>query len=326
MVYSQRKTGFIGFLVGISSIKKAFHELVCKDGAQMNYLLTYKWSQDHLELFFCAIRASGGFNNNPNAMQFIAHFKKLLMVGHSGSDRGNCIAQDPTALLDLFTDTCRVGDVVLDINTAATIRKYDLDFRLPDQTDHDYVDSPNVALLSTMQKEAVPYIAGFCGKMTAKGLQCITCSDSLGSRTADTSSSFLSFKDRGGLFKPTQSVVSICEMTEVKILRLLKTTQGEPPKGTFVFKAVFYKTLTLPIWRALLLTFIATVAIRNQLGGEGWSLFVYYIQHAQLLGTFLFLKKLDIFNCKRVKFTHKITQIFEFVSYAFCPPPRLRTK
>jgi len=41
----------------------------------MKYLLTYKFSQDHIELFFGAVRSTGGFNNNPTA------YKRLLMRG-----------------------------------------------------------------------------------------------------------------------------------------------------------------------------------------------------------------------------------------------------
>ena len=40
--------------------------------------LTYKLSQDHLELFFSAVRAAGGFNN-PTAQQFMAAYKRLLL-------------------------------------------------------------------------------------------------------------------------------------------------------------------------------------------------------------------------------------------------------
>ena len=43
--------------------------------------LTYKLSQDHLELFFSAVRAAGGFNNNPTAQQFMAAYKRLLFRG-----------------------------------------------------------------------------------------------------------------------------------------------------------------------------------------------------------------------------------------------------
>ena len=79
MYTTRRKTGFVGFLVAIDSIKSIFHELVGREGAPMTYILTYKFSQDHLELFFGAIRSSGGFNNNPTAEQFTAAYKRLLL-------------------------------------------------------------------------------------------------------------------------------------------------------------------------------------------------------------------------------------------------------
>ena len=36
---------------------------------KLNFLLMYKFSQDHLELFFDAIRTAGGWNNNPTPEQ-----------------------------------------------------------------------------------------------------------------------------------------------------------------------------------------------------------------------------------------------------------------
>jgi hypothetical protein len=62
---TRRKIGFIGFLVAIKSTKDIFHTLVEAKDAPLKYLLTYKLSQDHLELFFGAVRSAGGFNNNP---------------------------------------------------------------------------------------------------------------------------------------------------------------------------------------------------------------------------------------------------------------------
>lgn len=42
----------------------------------MNYFLTYKISQDHIEMFFSAIRSKGGYNNNPTAKQFEDAYKR----------------------------------------------------------------------------------------------------------------------------------------------------------------------------------------------------------------------------------------------------------
>ena len=44
---TKRKTGFVGFLLAIKSVKGLFHDLVEQTQAPMNYLLTYKFSQDH---------------------------------------------------------------------------------------------------------------------------------------------------------------------------------------------------------------------------------------------------------------------------------------
>ena len=73
----KRKTGFIGFLVGIKSVQGMFHDLVESPNPPLRYLLTYKFSQDHLELFFGAVRAAGGCNNNPTAYNFLSIYKTL---------------------------------------------------------------------------------------------------------------------------------------------------------------------------------------------------------------------------------------------------------
>ena len=64
---SKQKTGFIGFLAAIKSVQGTFQDLVALPSALLKCLLTYKLSQDHLELFFSAVCAAGGFNNNPTA-------------------------------------------------------------------------------------------------------------------------------------------------------------------------------------------------------------------------------------------------------------------
>lgn len=42
-------------------------------------ILTDKLSQDHLEIWFSAIRAMSGFCNNPTKAQFITAYNKLLL-------------------------------------------------------------------------------------------------------------------------------------------------------------------------------------------------------------------------------------------------------
>ena len=51
----KRRTCVIGLIASMRSALNIFHDLVEKDEAQCRYLLTYKLSQDHLELFFSSI-------------------------------------------------------------------------------------------------------------------------------------------------------------------------------------------------------------------------------------------------------------------------------
>ena len=92
---SKRKTGFLGFLFCIQSVVGLARELATAENPMLKYLLTYKVSQDHLELFFSAVRACGGWNNNPTR-QFTAAYKHPLRHNIEGG-RGNCTPQDDTS-------------------------------------------------------------------------------------------------------------------------------------------------------------------------------------------------------------------------------------
>ena len=232
---SNRKTGFVGFLAAIKSAQSLFTELVEKDDPLLKYLLMYKFSQDHLELFFGAVRSCGGFNNNPTASQFTASYKRLLMRSNIKGRNGNCL-EDPTEILHVTND--EANSSTLRLSDAALIRKYDLVPRQPEQSEHDYCDVPNFGLLSEFKKAAVSYIAGYVGKMTHKQLICETCSNALGSTTHYHTSQFLKLKDRGGLFKPSHSLLRTCEETEKCFNRLLSVTNGKCPTSAGITQAI----------------------------------------------------------------------------------------
>lgn len=54
----------------MKSLGKLFNNIV-KTG-QLSFILSYKISQDHIEMLFSAIRSRGGFNNNLTAAQYEA--------------------------------------------------------------------------------------------------------------------------------------------------------------------------------------------------------------------------------------------------------------
>ena len=82
-----------------------FHDLVESTNPPLRYLLTYKFSQDHLELFFGAVRAAGGCNNNPTAYNFLSIYKRLLLRSSIQGGKGNVTPRDDTTILHLMGDT-----------------------------------------------------------------------------------------------------------------------------------------------------------------------------------------------------------------------------
>lgn len=59
------------------------------------YVLSYKFSQDHLELLFSCIRARGGRNNNPNVVQFRIALRQLMYRNRvQASEGSNCFNFD----------------------------------------------------------------------------------------------------------------------------------------------------------------------------------------------------------------------------------------
>jgi len=70
LILGGRKMFIVGFIVTMSSTLQVAYKLLYRSQSPFKFVLTYKMSQDHLELFFGYIRVRGGSNNNPNCIQF----------------------------------------------------------------------------------------------------------------------------------------------------------------------------------------------------------------------------------------------------------------
>ena len=73
------------------------------NGVCRNYILTYKLSQDHIEMIFGIVRRRGGWSNNPRTMQFCFAYRAILSkLGVLASANGNMCPLDITDdLVDL---------------------------------------------------------------------------------------------------------------------------------------------------------------------------------------------------------------------------------
>ena len=77
LILHRRKTFINGFIVCALSTRMLALELSKKNF--FSYILTYKFSQDHLELLFACIREINGFNNNPELRTFKSATKRILL-------------------------------------------------------------------------------------------------------------------------------------------------------------------------------------------------------------------------------------------------------
>ena len=109
VVEGVRKTGFVGFIVCLRSASE--HPV-------LRYLTTYKFSQDHLELFFSAVLV-GGLITTLLRCHSRQPTRQRLLMRHSVQATGNCVTQDTTHVLSVLPDTTSVSDMHI-------IRKYDL--------------------------------------------------------------------------------------------------------------------------------------------------------------------------------------------------------
>lgn len=108
---TNRKTGFLRLIICLRNIFPWFQKL---KPLQISYLLTYKLSQDYLEIFFSSIRDCGGFNNNSNALQLKSAYKRLLIHNEFREFKnGNCLF-DRIEILHVSSQPknliCSIGD------------------------------------------------------------------------------------------------------------------------------------------------------------------------------------------------------------------------
>ncbi|KAK3910037.1 DNA transposase [Frankliniella fusca] len=215
-----RKIGFIGFLVGIESIRGLFHDLV-RTGP-MIYLLTNKLSQDHLEAFFGKIRQMRGTDNNPSAKHFRDSYRRLLLGAEiSVSKSSNCIPLEYIPILNY-------EEVNRELKTRAEKKK---ELRHKQNSIFvnlvDHYSSQTVPIISSSLSDfaiaVVSYVGGFVSKALVSKLECFLCEGALkrdhGMSDSGDFVNFISFKTvhRDGLTVPSQDVVQVCGIAETFI-------------------------------------------------------------------------------------------------------------
>ena len=78
--------------------------LLQRDENPFKYVLTYKFSQDHIELLFACIRGKGGFNNNPNTLQLKYALRNILLKNSiTASQKANVMSFENESTGSMFS-------------------------------------------------------------------------------------------------------------------------------------------------------------------------------------------------------------------------------
>jgi len=82
------------FAVAVKSLF-SIAKLIFNQNLPYKYILTYKFSQDHIEIVFVRFRQRFGANNNPNVLQFKVALKQILLKNTiKCKTNGNCNSFD----------------------------------------------------------------------------------------------------------------------------------------------------------------------------------------------------------------------------------------
>ncbi|KAF4529837.1 hypothetical protein B566_EDAN017934 [Ephemera danica] len=227
IIKSKTRTGFLGMIAALQSVQNLYGCLV--ETGLLSFFCTYKISQDHIEVFFSAIRAKGGFNNNPTCRQVEAAYKRLLIYHEmSGPSTANCIELTPISILTVSSGKEKV---VSEINPIC-IRSLELDdeCEYPKTKVNDngeivlHLTTEHMRNMSEYVNDVVGHVAGLTLKKLKKVVHCETCLDAL--ETGDYISKLSAIKNYDdapiGLQKPSQDLIDICTVTEAQILLMEK--------------------------------------------------------------------------------------------------------
>lgn len=138
--------GFFGFLQNITSVIGIYTDYIEK--GSLDVFHCFQFSQDSLETFFSLIRSSLGCNTNPNTQQFMAAYRKLLLVmPHMSSKHTNCNYFDVSDLLTVSSQSITKPSKS-DIKNANAI-ELDTDYKVLISTELDPYEEHLVAFISS---------------------------------------------------------------------------------------------------------------------------------------------------------------------------------
>lgn len=227
LLKSGRKTGFIGLLVCIKSTRILFRQLIEEE--KIKFLSMYRLSQDHLELFFCNIRAHGGCNNNPTSKQFQAFYRKLLChVEIKNSNNGNCVDLEHISVLNCSSAV----KIINSTTTRSTLADESEDVEIKDLNmsslkDFDHFCS-TMPKMTEFTEQIITYIAGYVVRALGKIIKCNECNNAMSLQESSLCHTydFIIKKDKGGLAYPSKDTIQVCKVAELEIKEIIHNSKN----------------------------------------------------------------------------------------------------
>ncbi|GBM48047.1 hypothetical protein AVEN_34374-1 [Araneus ventricosus] len=179
------------------------------EGGDLKFLFTYKLSQDHLELFFSAIRS-----HNPTAKQFKAAYVRLLTHHQMTSNSANCTILDGTNILNVGASK---NTYLKSINDSDAQRD-DIDQWSAVESlvqDHNYCVNA-FRHQSQYSQDVIGYVPGFVVKKLKTSLCCVDCISAVVEKSKSPSNLLL-IKNRGGLNLPSDDITNLLALLDIEV-------------------------------------------------------------------------------------------------------------
>ena len=190
------------FILAAKGILRVSYRLLKQTENPFKYVLSYKYSQDHIELLFAAIRGRNGFNNNPNVQQFKSSLRSILLrVSLIGSKQGNCLSFEEPAQNSLFT--------LKWTKNRTPFEEKDESFN--DEMVLKAIDYVEDHVITPYKKAIIGYIGGYIVRSMLKEIHCEICANALKQQEQRNIgkiqfNSLISVKNRGSLVIPAENV------------------------------------------------------------------------------------------------------------------------
>lgn len=197
------------------------------------------------------IRKHGGYNNNPNVLQFRAAYKKTLNhLELRSSFSGNCIPLDNFSILN--------SSSVNIINSTSSLSRHDEEaYEVLQSTralESDLEVENNCEIFANMlnyenatqaSQLIVGYISGYVSRYLIKSLKCEECVDSLTTTSKLPHHKLITLKDMGGLCYSSEDVYKICLSTEIIIRHLIRKSGGKFLSSKYNYTYITVNTLKI---------------------------------------------------------------------------------